>query len=346
RSRLVEIPKNRRIVLYCRVGLRGYLATRILRQAGYDAYNLSGGWLTYLLHYPQKGQFPLPPIDGTLNSKYPSSSVSPCVSSTCTHNENNSQKGGVKQQEVSFSVNRELDVSSLQCPGPIVRLKETMESLKAGDVLCLTASCSFSHDLEAWIRSTGHKLLTTQTHNGLLKAWIQKSTSPVFQQDSYPLSQPSEAAIVLFSGDLDRALAALIIATGLASLGTHVSIFFTFWGLNVLRKAQPPKVKKDWLSKMFGWMMPCGAKKLALSKMHMAGLGTALMKYVMQKKNVLSLEDLIKEAKKLGVKFIACEMAMNVMGLKKEELIDEIEEIAGVPAFAELARRGHPTLFI
>ena len=151
--------------------------------------------------------------------------------------------------------------------------------------------------------------------------------------------------IVLFSGDLDKAMAAFIIATGFASLGHEVSVFCTFWGLNVLRKDNPPPVKKDFLSKMFGMMMPRGAKKLALSKMHMMGCGTAMMKYVMDSKNVDSLPDLIGKARHMGVKLLACDMAMNVMGLSKEELLDDIESV-GVANFAALAEKSGPTLFI
>jgi peroxiredoxin family protein len=149
----------------------------------------------------------------------------------------------------------------------------------------------------------------------------------------------------MFSNDLDKAMAGFIIATGFASLGHKVSIFFTFWGLNVLRKENPPPVKKDILSKMFGFMMPRGAKKLALSKMHMMGMGTAMMKHVMNSKNVDSLPELIEQARSMGIEFLACEMAMNVMGIKQEELLDGVET-AGVANFAALSARSTTTLFI
>jgi len=153
------------------------------------------------------------------------------------------------------------------------------------------------------------------------------------------------AAIILFSNDLDKALAALIVGCGMAAAGSKVSIFFTFWGLSVLRKNPAPAVKKSLISRMFGFMLPKGAKKLALSKMNMAGMGTAMMKQVMARENVPTLSELLVQARELGIKFIACEMAMNVMGLQREELI-EVDSVAGVASFAEIARNAGTTLFI
>ena len=151
--------------------------------------------------------------------------------------------------------------------------------------------------------------------------------------------------MVVFSNDFDKAMAALILANGFAAAGMKVSIFFTFWGLTVLRKNPAPKVRKDLVSRMFGWMLPTGARKLALSKMDMMGMGTAMMKQVMKKQKVMSLPELIESARAAGVRFIACEMAMDVMGLRREELI-EIDEVAGVASFAALARESGTTLFI
>ena len=151
--------------------------------------------------------------------------------------------------------------------------------------------------------------------------------------------------IVMFSNDLDKSLAAMIIASGFATLGHEVTIFFTFWGINVLRKDNPPRLKKDLLSRMFGFMMPRGAKKLALSKMHMMGMGTGMMKHVMKTKNIDSLPELMKQAQSLGVKFQVCEMAMNMMGIQEEELIDNIER-AGVANFAALSEKSTTSLFI
>jgi len=137
----------------------------------------------------------------------------------------------------------------------------------------------------------------------------------------------------------------LIVACGMAAAGSKVAIFFTFWGLSVLRKNPAPAVKKSLVSRMFGRMLPVGARKLALSKMNMAGMGTAMMKHVMARENVPTLDELLKQARELGIRFIACEMAMNVMGLRREELI-EVDSVAGVASFAALARQAGTTLFI
>jgi len=149
----------------------------------------------------------------------------------------------------------------------------------------------------------------------------------------------------MFSNDLDKSLAAMIIASGFATLGHEVTIFFTFWGINVLRKDNPPRLKKNLISRMFGLMMPRGAKKLALSKMHMMGMGTGMMKHVMKTKNIDSLPELMKQAQGLGVKFQVCEMSMNMMGIQEDELIGGIERV-GVANFAALSEKSTTTLFI
>ncbi len=151
--------------------------------------------------------------------------------------------------------------------------------------------------------------------------------------------------MIMFSGDMDKAMAGLIIANGAAAMGDEVTIFFTFWGLNILRKAQKIKVRKSFMEKMFGMMMPRGAEKLGLSKMNFGGMGTAMMKDIMRKKNVNSLPELIKNAQDMGVKFIACTMSMDVMGIKQEELIEGVE-YAGVATYLGEADEANVNLFI
>ncbi|MBP7072062.1 MAG: DsrE/DsrF/DrsH-like family protein [Clostridia bacterium] len=155
----------------------------------------------------------------------------------------------------------------------------------------------------------------------------------------------SRKTMIMFSGDLDKAMAGLIIANGAAAMGDEVTMFFTFWGLNILRKAQKIKVRKSFMEKMFGFMMPRGADKLGLSKMNMGGMGTLMMKGIMRKKRVNSLPELIKSAQDLGVKFIACTMSMDVMGIKQEELIDGVE-LAGVATYLGEADEANVNLFI
>ncbi|HZG81313.1 MAG TPA: DsrE/DsrF/DrsH-like family protein [Brevibacillus sp.] len=157
--------------------------------------------------------------------------------------------------------------------------------------------------------------------------------------------EKEKTTIVLFSGDLDKAIAAFIIANGAAAYDHDVTIFFTFWGLNTMRKDEVVNVKKNWLEKAFGWMMPRGPKKLGLSKMNMLGMGPAMIKHVMKKHNALSLPQLIELAQEQGVKLVACTMTMDLLGLQKEELVDGME-FAGVAAYLGDATQAKVNLFI
>lgn len=160
-------------------------------------------------------------------------------------------------------------------------------------------------------------------------------------------SAPSGLSMVVFSGDLDKVLAAMIIANGAAAMDLPVNIFFTFWGLNVLRVGGPVHVegKKTMTEGMFGRMMPRGPDHLQLSKMKMGGLGTRMIKKEMGKKHVMSLPNLIQSAQQQGVRFIACTMSMDLMGIHKEELIPGIE-YTNVGTFIDAADRSRMTLFI
>jgi len=154
-------------------------------------------------------------------------------------------------------------------------------------------------------------------------------------------------SMVVMSGDLDKLLAAFIIATGAAAMFDEVVMFFTFWATPALRDPNKTAGKKDMMAKMFGWMLPKGAGKLKLSKMHMAGMGTSMMKGLMKKKNVMSLETLMKTAGDAGVKIYVCEMSMDLMGMKLDELIDYPGmRLAGVAKFLGEAGTSKSTLFI
>ena len=153
--------------------------------------------------------------------------------------------------------------------------------------------------------------------------------------------------IILFSGDFDRAMAAFIIANGAAAMGDEVTMFFTFWGLNLLRKTEKveTKDKKSTLQSMFGKMMPKGTRRLGLSKMNFAGMGAPMMKKVMKDAGAMSLEELFESAREQGVKFIACTLSMDILGFKEAELIDGLE-FAGVAAYLGEADEANVNLFI
>jgi len=158
--------------------------------------------------------------------------------------------------------------------------------------------------------------------------------------------ETSKKTIIVFSGDFDKVMAAFIIANGAAAMDDEVTMFFTFWGLNALRKDTHVRTSgKTLLQKMFGAMMPRGPKKLGLSNLNFAGVGPKLMMRVMRQQNVMPLDELIATAREQGVKFIACTMSMDVMGLRKEELLDGIE-YAGVASYLGDADEANVNLFI
>ncbi len=320
RSRAFELPKDRKIVIFCQVGLRGYVAERILKQLGYDVANLSGGYLTWKQYQPGMWM----PTDEQIALATTGSEGGPSLADD--------------KEEPKIVV----DVRALQCPGPVVRIKKELDGLGEGATIKVLGAPAFAPDLASWAQCAGHKVVKIAQKDGHLEAVVRKGTA---QPCTGAAAGGNAGALVLFSNDLDKALAALIIATGMAAAGMQVSIFFTFWGLSVLRKHPGPQTQKSLLNRMFGWMLPKGAQKLALSKMHVAGLGTALMKHVMASQNVASLPDMLQNARALGVKFIACDMAMNLMGLTREELID-VDEVAGVATFIARAKESGPTLFI
>ncbi|MFC4558511.1 DsrE/DsrF/DrsH-like family protein [Virgibacillus kekensis] len=159
------------------------------------------------------------------------------------------------------------------------------------------------------------------------------------------MTDKKKTTIVLFSGDYDKAMAAYIIANGAAAYDHEVTIFHTFWGLNALRKENQVPVKKSLLEKMFGKMMPRGADKMGLSKMNYLGMGPKMIKNVMKKHNALPLPQLVEMAQEQDIKLIACTMTMDLLGLQKEELLDDIE-YAGVAAYIGDSEDGNITLFI
>jgi len=187
---------------------------------------------------------------------------------------------------------------------------------------------------------------TLKEQDQLLSEQTKKIEELFEQTASLKVAQPkNQLSMVVFSGDLDKQLAALIIATGAAASGMEVSLFFTFWGTAALRT--PRKTKKDIWGKMMGWMLPTGASKLKLSQMHMGGAGTAGLKYLMGKKGVASLPELLSLAGELDVHIDVCTMSMDLMGIAKEEIIDYPNlGYCGVASFVETASSSKTTLFI
>jgi peroxiredoxin family protein len=159
-------------------------------------------------------------------------------------------------------------------------------------------------------------------------------------------TKPERVTIVLLSGDLDRAMAAFIIATGAAAMGMKVTMFFTFWGLNTIRRKGASSQAKDWLRRMFGFLNKGGAEQLPLSRFHFGGLGTKMMQKVMKQNKMPGVPELMETAMDLGVRFIACTTTMGLMGISKETLIDGIDQFAGVTTYLAEAKQGSVNLFI
>lgn len=321
RNRIIEFSKDKEIIVFCQVGLRGYLACRILMQKGYDnVKNLSGGYRTYSAVFKKEAGKEEKVDNNGLVYSVP-------VCGNCG------------------SADVKIDACGLQCPGPIMQVYNALNSMKAGQVLEVTATDpAFAGDVGAWCGRTGNKLVNVSKDGKIAIVSIMKGSEQGIGKEALN-SSGNDKTMVVFSGDLDKAIASFIIANGAAAMGRKVTMFFTFWGLNVLRKHDKVKVKKGFLEFMFGMMMPRGSKRLALSNMSMAGIGGKLIRYIMNKKNVSSLEDLMNQAKAQGIHLVACSMSMDIMGIKEEELIDGVE-IGGVASYLAAAETADTNLFI
>lgn len=242
-----------------------------------------------------------------------------------------------------------LDCMGLQCPGPIGRLTDAVTAAAVGDLIEISASDpGFPKDMEAWCRAKGHELLETRPVVGGILTRIRKNAPGALAAPS-GASAPTgrrKKTFVVFSGDLDRVMAAFVLANGALAMGDEVTLFFTFWGLSAIRKEQAVATTgKGLLDRMFGWMLPRGLSHLNLSKMHMAGVGTAMMKHVMAQKHVDTPQQLLANARRQGLKLVACSMSMDVMGLRQEELLDGVE-VGGAAAFLTEADQSNVTLFV
>lgn len=337
RDRLGKLNPDKKIITYCSIGVRSYNAARILAQNGFRNVSvLAGGTSFYkTYHHTVSGQMP------------------PAFSKTKEKSPAPEKKADKTPQKIQI-----LDCSGLQCPGPIMKVNETLKQMQEGARLQVSATdMGFARDIDAWCQRTGNTLLSTERQGKENIVTIQKGS--VAADSDFSESSPSVSAascfsagqgnqgktIIVFDGDLDKVLASFIIANGAAAMGRPVTMFFTFWGLNALRKPRKVRVKKPFVEKMFGFMMPRGTTKLKLSKMNMLGMGTKMMKKVMKSKNVSSLEELIEQALANGVKLVACTMSMDVMGITPEELIDGVE-LAGVASYLGDAEQSNVNLFV
>lgn len=319
REHLDELPKEKPIVVTCAVGLRGYLAYRILVQNGFKhVRNLSGGYKTWSVATA--------PIKEIVSHK-------PEIPESTSYGNSDFQINLLK-----------VDACGLMCPGPVMQLKKNYEALKIGEQLQITATDqAFGKDVTSWCKMTGAELVALENKNGVVAATIRKQEKTASCEISR--NNADNKTLIVFSDDLDKALASFVIANGAASTGKKVTMFFTFWGLNVIKKQHKPTVTKDIFGKMFGWMLPTHSGKLKLSKMNMGGAGSWMMRLIMKRKRIDSLESLIQQAIDNGVEMIACTMSMDVMGVQKEELMDNVT-LGGVASYLERAEEANVNLFI
>ncbi len=337
RNRLSELDPGKTVVEYCQVGLRGYIADRILSQHGYKVLNVTGGYKSISsLHYDLK--------------KAQEAYVDPDTQVIHEETVRAAELLSMPKQRVRApgEYDKTLDACGLCCPGPLMQVKASMADLEEGQILKVAASDpGFFEDIKAWCKRTNNELLDLKKSGGNITAFIKKLGE---DQEALVHCQGANTVkdnktMVVFSGDLDKAIASFIIANGAASMGKKVTMFFTFWGLNILRKPEKVKVKKGTIDKMFGMMMPRGSRKLQLSKMNMMGMGGKMIRKVMKDKNVSSLEELIQSAIQSGIEIVACQMSMDVMGLRQEELIDGVK-IGGVGYYLGEAEDSNVNLFI
>ena len=321
RERMNELPKDKAIITFCAVGLRGYLAYRILVQHGFtNVKNLSGGLKTY------------------------KAAVAPIVLHEDQKEDNAERETSHAESTPSSSRTIRIDACGLQCPGPILKMKKTMDQLTPGERVEISSTDpGFPRDAAAWCKTTGNQLISKESSAGKSIVVIEKKDPKACQ--AVTSCENKGKTFIMFSDDLDKALATFVLANGAAATGQKVTIFFTFWGLNIIKKSDKPRVAKNIYGKMFEMMLPSCSKKLKLSKMNMGGIGSRMMRHIMKKNQIHSLEELRQQALENGVEFIACQMSMDVMGIKKEELLEEVT-IGGVATYMERADNANVNLFI
>lgn len=325
RDNLDKLNKEKEYIIFCAIGVRGFIAYRILVQNGFKARNLDGG---YKLWYP---------------TTHDQSNTG--VFRNSNHESDNyviENDGGTHlNQQLYVGRTVEVDACGLQCPGPIMKTFKTMEELSEGDVLEIKATDpGFKKDVASWAQKTGNEIINLESQKGVITAQIKKGKTPELETAQKFDGQ----TMVVFSGDLDKVLASFIIANGALAMGKKVNMFFTFWGLSALKKHNF-KAKKTGLAKMFDIMLPNNSKSLPISKMNMGGMGSKMIQFVMKQKNVDSLETLMQQFLDNGGKIQACTMSMDIMGIVKEELIDGIDYV-GVATYLSSTENSNSNLFI
>ena len=319
-----EWDRDRPVRVYCAVGFRSYLAYRILVQNGFsDVATLSGGSTTFKAVHEKP--------EDTYEALLPVESYAEAASLA----------SGPAEASGTLI---DLDCTGLACPGPIMKLSTAMAELTPGDEVRVTVSDpGFALDAPAWASKNGHRLVEITPQGAGYVATLRKGGAGVDTTVAGPVK--NKTSMVVFSGDLDKLIAAFIIGNGALSMGEQVSIFFTFWGLNALRRPDAPKRDKTALERVMSVMMPSGADDLPLSTMNFVGAGATMIKKVMHDHQVPDLAELIAAAQQGGARLIGCTMTMELLGIAESDLIDGVE-FGGVATFLGEAHESGTTLFI
>ena len=307
-SRLDEIPPDKPVYLLCRSGEWSEQIAEILADRGYDAAHLEGGYQALRKYY-----------EGDAGKREPASQIT--------------------EAEQGF-----LDAKQMKCPGPIVAVADWLRGKPEGTKLTVEATEeAFWSDIQIWCERTGNHLDGISRKNGIIRAELTRAAAKNSSGEA-PGSQ-TDKTFVIFSGDLDKTIAAFIMANGAAAMGRRVTMFFTFWGLNILRHPKRGAGGKKLAEKLLELMMPRGAGRLGLSRMNLLGAGAKMIRRLMHEKGISSLEDLMENARAHGVHLVACQMSMDIMGIRQEELIDGVE-LGGVATFLGSGEHSDMSLFI
>lgn len=344
RARLSEIPRDRTVAVYCGVGLRGYLAERIMRQNGWtDVVNLSGGLRTWSAATERQDNPGAPEAAGRTGAAPLAEAVRTFPRADLAYGEGTGAPEGLPRSQAVVHV----DACGLQCPGPVMRLKQEIDKAEAGSrVLVSATDPGFARDVQSWCRLTGNLLVSLEHAGGRVEAAVEKSgPKPAAKPAGSAPAASNGATLIVFSNDFDKALASFVLANGAAAVGKEVTMFFTFWGLSVILRRKKPATRKDFMGRMFSLMLPAHSGNLALSKMNFAGAGPAMMKARMKAKNVDQLESMMAAARAAGVRMVACQMSMDIMGVAAEELAEGVE-IGGVASYMEAASTSGVNLFV
>ena len=375
-TRLSQVPNDKPVVVFCRVGDWSEQVTEILADRGYDAINLDGDQYTYreyLGSLPQQREYAGDDGDARPEKQARGSAATLSIPAAAQQislrgPEHESKSTGAADSAASHGSNGDtdgaqphavfVDAKGLKCPGPIVKIADTLRPLPIGTRLTAEATeDAFLSDIAVWCERTGNHLVSLERdENGVIHVVIDKTAH--MPAPGAPAAAPQQTGFnpdggdvrhdktfVVFSGDLDKTIAVFIMANGAAAMGRKVTIFFTFWGLNILRKPKRVRVRKTLIERMFGMMMPRGTRKLGLSRMNMGGIGAKMIRWIMKSKNVESLESLMKQATDHGVRLVACQMSMDIMGIHQEELIDGVE-LGGVSTFLGSGETSDMSLFV